>query len=207
MSEPAPRDSNTEASELRAERDRFAAFALAAADLLVEVNGDGRVVYVVGAARALTGHDARQLIGSAFGDLFAEPQRAFARTLLRKVRRKQRMKPVKIDLERGEGAVTGVVLNGCCLPEKPNAIYFTASRALAAEAADAARRDAETGLLDGPAFQAAATAALNDAAHGDLTLTLLDVAGIDELRSTAGEGAVSRLLGEIGDFLSAHAVD
>src|SRR5438876_2247097 len=78
MREPAPRDSNTEASELRAERDRFAAFALAAADLLVEVNGDGRVVYVVGAARALTGCDARQLIGSAFGDLFAEPQRAFA---------------------------------------------------------------------------------------------------------------------------------
>src|SRR5438045_788809 len=102
MREPAPRDSNTESGELRAERDRFAAFALAAA---------------------------------------------------------------------------------------------------------AARRDAESGLLDGAAFQAAATAALNDGAHGDLTLTLLDVAGIDELRSTAGEGAVSRLLGEIGDFLSAHAID
>ena len=207
MPEPTPRDSNTEASDLRAERDRFAAFALAAADLLIEVNGDARVVYAVGATRALTGRDARQLIGSTFGELFAEPQRAFARTLLRKVSRKQRMKPVRIDLERGEGAVTSVVLNGCCLAEKPNAIYFTASRALAAEAADTARRDAETGLLDGAAFQAAATAALNDAARGDLTLTLLDIAGIDELRSTAGEGAVSRLLGEIGDFLSAHAVD
>src|SRR5947207_1133628 len=202
MSEPARRDSNTESGELRAERDRFAAFALAAADLLVEVNGDGPVVYMVWAASALTGRDVRQLIGSAFDGLFAEPQRAFARTLLRKVRRKQRMKPVKIDLERGEGAVTSVVLNGCCLPEKPNAIYFTASRALAAEASDAAQRDAESGLLDGSAFQAAATAALNDPARGDLRLTLLDVGGIDELRSSAGEGAVSRPLGETVDRIS-----
>jgi PAS domain S-box-containing protein len=208
MPDPTPRDTSTDAAgELRAERDRFAAFALAASDLLIEVNGEERIVYVVGAARALTGRDARQLMGSPFRELFAEPQRDFARTLLRRVRRDQRMTPVKIDLDRSGGSTLSVVLNGCCLPEKPNALYFTASRAAAPGAADAAQRDAATGLLAGPAFQAAAAAALNDPARGDLTLTLLDIAGIDELRSRDGEGAVTRLLGEIGDFLAAHAVD
>ena len=208
MHEPMPRDTITEAvSDHRAERDRFAAFALAAADLLIEVNGDQRIVYVAGAARALTGRDARQLIGSPFHELFVETHRDFARTLLRRVRRDQRMEPVKISLERDGGSTVSVALNGCCLPEKPNTIYFTVSRAVAIKGADTFQRDGETGLLAGPAFQAAAAAALNDAARGDLTLTLLDVAGIDEVRTKAGDGAVSRLLGEIGDFLSAHAVD
>src|SRR5258706_5684615 len=172
MHEPMPRDTITEAvSDYRAERDRFAAFALAAADLLIEVNGDQRIVYVAGAARALTGRDARQLIGSRFHELFVETHRDFARTLLRRVRRDQRMEPVKISLERDGGSTVSVALNGCCLPEKPNTIYFTVSRAVAINGADTLQRDGETGLLAGPAFQAAAAAALNDAARGDLTLT------------------------------------
>src|SRR5260370_10789768 len=117
------------------------------------------------------------------------------------------MEPHKISLERHGRSTVSVALNGCCLPEKPHTIYFTVSRAVAIKGADTLQRDGETGLLAGPAFQAAAAAALNDAARGDLTLTLLDVAGIDEVRTKAGDGAVSRLLGEIGDFLSAHAVD
>jgi PAS domain S-box-containing protein len=209
MREPMPLEISSDAvvSDHRAERDRFAAFALAAADLLIEVNGDERIVYMAGAARALTGRDAPQLIGTPFRDLFAETHRDFARTLLRLARRDQRLEPINIGLERSGGSTVTVVLNGCCLPEKPNALYFTMSRPVAVRTADTGPRDEETGLLAGPAFQAAAAAALNDAARDDLTLTLLDVAGIDELRTKAGDGAVSHLLEEIGDFLSAHAVD
>ena len=190
----------------RAGRDRFAAFALAAADLLIEVGSDHGIVYVAGAARALTGRDARELIGRPFLDLFAETHRDFARSLLRRVRRDQRMEPVAVDFAR-DGNIVNVVLRGCCLPERRNTFYFTASRAVDLEAADTADRDEETGLLAGPAFQKAAAAALNDPARRDVKLTLLDVDGIDELRGKAGEGAVSTLLGEIGDFLSAHTVN
>src|SRR5258706_10421363 len=101
MHEPMPRDTITEAvSDHRAERDRFAAFALAAADLLIEVNGDQRIVYVAGAARALTGRDARQLIGSPFYQLFVEKHRDLSRTLLRPLRRDPRLEPLKISLQR-----------------------------------------------------------------------------------------------------------
>jgi len=202
-----PRTSIEVLSDHRADRDRFAAFALAAADLLIEINSDQRIVYIAGAARALTGRDAGQLIGSPFSDLFAKTHRNFARTLCRRVRHHQRMEPAKVDFERGHGSDVSVVLKGCCLAERPNTVYFTATRAVDLDAADTAQRDEETGLLSGPAFQRAAAAALNDAAHRDVTLTLLDVAGIDELRSKAGDGAVSSLLGDVGDFLAAHAVD
>ena len=198
---------NTDAvGDFRADRDRFAAFALSTADLLIEIGGDRRIAYAAGAARALTGRDARQLVGSSFRELFAEPHRAFAQTLLRRVRRDQRMEPVKAEFDRAGGAVS-VVLKGCCLPERPNTCYFTATRSVDLPPDDIGERDEDTGLLTGPAFQKAAAAALRNGAHGNLTLTLLDVAGIEELRGEGGEGAVAGLLGEIGDFLASHAVD
>ncbi|MGH7125780.1 MAG: EAL domain-containing protein [Stellaceae bacterium] len=179
---------------------------MAAADLLLEVGGDHRIAYCAGAARALTGRDSRELIGHKFRDLFAKTHRDFAPALFRRLRRHQRMEPVGVDFERG-GEAVNVVLRGCCLPERPDTFYFTVNRAVDLKAADTAHRDEETGLLAGPAFQRAAVAALNDSTHRNVRLTLLDVDGIDEWRSKAGDGAVSRLLGEIGDFLSAHAVD
>src|SRR5258706_11548044 len=104
MHEPMPRDTITEAvSDHRAERDRFAAFALAAADLLIEVNGDQRIVYVAGAARAFTRRDARQLIGSPLHELFVETHPDFSRTPLRPVRRDPRIEPLQINPQRGRG--------------------------------------------------------------------------------------------------------
>lgn len=207
MAKSVPQTTGLEAiRNHRAGRDRFVAFAFAAADLLVEVDGDHRVVYVAGAARALTGRDSEQLVGQKFDDLFAPTHRDFARTLLRRVRRDQRMDPVGMDFDRGGDAV-GVVLRGCCLPERSDRVYFAVTRAVDLEAVDTAHRDNETGLLAGPAFQRAAVAALKDPAHRGIGLSLLDVDGIDELRSKSGDGAASRLLGEIGDFLSTHAFD
>ena len=205
-----PLETSTDAvSDYRTERDRFVAFAFAAADLLIEVGADHRVAYVAGAAKALTGRDAGQLVGSPFRDLFAETHRGFAHTLLRRVRHDRRIEPVILSFDRRGADGVSVVLNGCCLRENAETLYFTVSRSVPPHAEDGADRDGETGLLARPAFQAAAAAALNQAAAArrDLTLTLLDLAGIDEMRVGAGDGVVSDLLGEIGDFLSAQAVD
>jgi len=159
MPDPASQGTGTDpVSGHRASRDRFAAFALAAADLLIEVGVDQRIVYIAGAARALTSRDARELVGRQFRDLFAESHRDFARSLLHRVRRNQRMEPVEVDFER-DGNPVNVVLRGCCLPGRPDTLYFTASRSIALEAADTAHLDEETGLLAGPAFQKTAAAA------------------------------------------------
>ena len=196
--------------DIRAERDRFVAFAFAAADLLIEVGSDERILYAAGAARALTGRDAPSLLGMQFRDLFTQEHRDLARSLLRRVRREGRMTPVLVELGRDGAPAIGVVLKGCRLPAKEETLYFTAAlRPRAPEAVDTAPRDEETGLLEGRAFDAAAAAALDAAAaqNKNVTLTLLDLAGIDELRARSGEGAVSDLLAEIGAFLGAHAVD
>src|SRR3546814_20549771 len=54
------------AKDMRAERDRFVAFAFSAADLMLEIAGDGSVLFVSGAARLLTGEDSERLTGRPF---------------------------------------------------------------------------------------------------------------------------------------------
>lgn len=57
-------------SDLKHQRDRFLAFAFAAADMLVEMNGDGRITFASGAVRAMTGFEEGELLRQSFCDLF-----------------------------------------------------------------------------------------------------------------------------------------
>ena len=50
--------------DLRSERDRFVAFAFAAADLLIEASAEGRILFCTGAAQVLTGKAPNALLGS-----------------------------------------------------------------------------------------------------------------------------------------------
>lgn len=64
------------------DRERFVAFAFAAADLLVELAGDGRVSYATGAFRQRLGREAETFIGCPPADMVAaEDQEAFINTL------------------------------------------------------------------------------------------------------------------------------
>lgn len=202
-------NSTTAVGDFRAERDRFVVFAFAAADLLIEVGNDGRVTYAAGAARALTGHDTGALVGTPVFDIFSAAHRDFMRAFLQKVRREKRVMPVTLSLGSGKSELA-VVINGCCLPEKKDKLYFTvALRPEPMKAEDVALRDEETGLLDLKAFQSAAIKAINSATenNGDVAMKLIDVAGIDDLRARSGDGVVTKLLGEIGTFLASHSVD
>ncbi len=56
--------------DLKSQRDRFLAFAFAGADLLIEINHNGKVVFASGAIKSLTNHEEKDFIGTNFADLF-----------------------------------------------------------------------------------------------------------------------------------------
>ena len=60
---------DSEILRLRGDRDRFVAFAFAAAELLLEVSSEGKIVYAAGAINSLTGTNATALLGRHFIDL------------------------------------------------------------------------------------------------------------------------------------------
>src|SRR3546814_9319304 len=82
------------AKDMRAERDRFVAFAFSAADLMLEIAGDGSVLFVSGAARLLTGEDSDRLTGRQFSSLIDEADRHFILHLLDRLTLGGRIEPV-----------------------------------------------------------------------------------------------------------------
>lgn len=198
------------AATLREERDRFVGFAFAAADLLLEVSPEGNIVFVAGAAKALTGADSNQLIGKGFRSLIAESEREFADEMLRQAREEGRSVSVKLSFVGQRGETCSANVSGCLLPEKSNSVYLAIASARLHETNTPFRgkRDAETGLLDSASFQSAATEALLKAEDvgQSLELALLRLQGLDDLRTRAGSGKLGRLMADIGAFLRAHSI-
>ena len=53
-------------------RDKFLAFSFASADLFIEVSGEEKIVFALGAARSLTGIDETKLKGRKWLELFLD---------------------------------------------------------------------------------------------------------------------------------------
>lgn len=193
-------------ANLKEERNRFLAFSFAAADLLIEVDDDLAITFAAGASEGLIGRDAGALIDRNFADLFVEADRGIVRAAARRLRRKPRMDPIALKLQRAaDGATVPVVLSGCHLPLFKTRRHFALS--VLRPALTGAPADAQSGLLARDSFEAAVQDVI--ANRGTLSptaaLDLLQVKGIDTIRARAGEGAIGALFTEIGDFLRTHA--
>jgi EAL domain-containing protein (putative c-di-GMP-specific phosphodiesterase class I) len=189
--------------ELKADRDRFVAFAFAFADLLIEVGPEGRIEFAAGAARGLTGREAAELAATPFAELFAPRDREPAERLLAAARGGNRTGAIVLRLA-ATGA--GASVSSCALPGR--AVVYVAIAHRAAAAIAGAERDLASGLLAAEPFAEAAAAAVEEARslRRDVQLSLIRLCGLDALRARAGESAVDALFAEIGAFLELHAV-
>ena len=68
--------------QLRQERDRFIAFAFCGNDMLMELDGDGRIRFAAGATELLAGASGHALLGRAFIDLVAAADREIVGALV-----------------------------------------------------------------------------------------------------------------------------
>src|SRR5262245_62057576 len=113
--------------QLKDERNRFLAFAFAAADLLIEVDAALRIRFAAGAAEGLAGRSAAALTGSDFLTLFSESDRAVIAAAVKRLGARNRMEPIALRMLRPDGQPTGVALSGCSMPFMDGAIHFAVS--------------------------------------------------------------------------------
>lgn len=204
------------AKDMRAERDRFVAFAFSAADLMLEVAGDGTIVFASGAARLLTGLEAAELAGRQFGSLVDESDRHFILNLLAGLSVGGRIEPVTLRLAGigpgGSSPDGGVlcVLGGCCLPRQDGRYYLTLSNARLplAETALLNRRDYQTGLLSTEDFEAQAGDRLKLARElgAEVKLTLFEVIGLKQVAESLPPEESRALLGDVGALLRGKSI-
>ncbi|MCP1337354.1 sensor domain-containing phosphodiesterase [Futiania mangrovi] len=123
-------------ADLRLQRDRFLAFAFASADLLIELDGDHRVTYALGAAQQMFGCAADALVGRAFCDLLAAADRGMARAALDGIAIGERFGPFAVQLDRtgdrSAGPAMVATLGGSRMPPREDRICLCLSRGGAA---------------------------------------------------------------------------
>lgn len=62
-------------NEFKSQRDRFLAFSFASADLLLEIDHKGAIIFALGATKSLLGLDEKEVLSTRFLDIFSEQDR------------------------------------------------------------------------------------------------------------------------------------
>ncbi|MGG5807802.1 EAL domain-containing protein [Falsiroseomonas sp. CW058] len=174
MSHPVPRQIG--------ERERFVAFAFAAADLLVELDQAGRVSFAAGAFRARLGRAPEEMVGADPSQILAPEDRAAFAAALALLPHRGRLPPTSFRL--ADAARTPFAVSGLHLPQPGDAARIC----LALSPIPA---PPEIRLADGAALIREAAARLHAAGDGPTTIGLL------ELPAAADEAVARRIDGEI----------
>lgn len=179
-------------------------FSFAASDLLLEVDAAGNIVFAAGAAGPLGERDAHAFVGRAIGECVREDDRPMLGQMLSMLKLGMRSGPLQLV---GAGAFAPTMqISAVTLPTAPNARYvtiaFTGASTLAAAVAPRAK---DTGLVEAEAYGDVAEDALSALrARGSAAkVTMLDLAGQQDLVTRLGPDEARSYLGELGAMLRA----
>lgn len=207
---------------LRGERDRFVALAFAAADLLLELDGEQHVAFAAGATAAFVGLAPQALAGRNFLDLVATADRPMMREVLAQGARGKRIRNVVLRLQGAgdPGAVSApLCLVGYRLPDMGGRYYLSLRAGgheprLGDDDPTPIVSGGDSGLCNSRSFAALASERLGaagaiavDEGGKSYTLTLLRFTGLNELRRRLDRDARGQLVAAIGGGLRALAVN
>ncbi len=192
--------------DFKAQRDRYIAFSLAAADLLIEIDAAFRIVRTVGAAQSLLNENPDDLRGKEVGALFVGNERALVRRLLERTRAVGRIEPCGVHLAPSDEPLP-VTLGACSLPGGDGHIYLTVTVQSAALLLNSDVRDPVSGLLDVHSYQAFVERSLAaDAGKAPAELKMVRLQGLNGLVRGLPPEQSDMLLGEIGAVLRAQSL-
>jgi EAL domain-containing protein (putative c-di-GMP-specific phosphodiesterase class I) len=188
------------------------AFAFAAADLLIELDAEGRIAFAIGAANIFFDEDEKTLEGRLWRDLVAPDDAPLVEALVEALDVGGRYGPVMVRLKgRRPEANRRVLFNACRLPQQPERIacaisQLTASAFSATKSPEASGPD---GLLnkDTLSDRTAEIVAASKALDLRLALTFLELPGLTRLKGTLDEQSARGLMQRIGAALRAGSLD
>lgn len=191
---------------LRTEKERFVAFSFAAADLLIELDNKGVVIFASGAAKGLTGVEMADLKGASFVELVAQQDKAVIEHILSSMRVGDRITPVVARMEKTK---VSVIVGACKLPRNHEHVFLSLNiSSMAAARSNAEYRDTDTGLLDRKDFLKLADRQMAMAADaGQRTeLTLLHLNGLTTLQEHLGEDGMANFMDRVGVILRRYSL-
>ena len=195
-------------SAVRDDRNRFVAFAFAAADTLLEIDMAGMIHYAAGATDHIAGLTTQSLRGRNIVDLLVPESRDPFRTALAAAAARGRIGPLSVRIQGGEESAPAI-LNGSHFPEFGDHVYLTlATPRPEMSLAGLPEVDAH-GLVRADDFADLALEAVRDVKDGDAApeMTMLALDGLGRLEESLDTGAAANLVQAISDRMRGHALD
>jgi EAL domain-containing protein (putative c-di-GMP-specific phosphodiesterase class I)/GGDEF domain-containing protein len=210
MTTAAANPSKVPTQTLRSERDRFVALAFCWADILLELDGHGTVMYAAGALKPLIGKAAEDVVGSPVENIVAPADRQTFRDLLAAARKRERIDNAHVRLAGANIISQPMAFAGYQLQDL-NGHFFVALRhsppAKRATGFGKRTKDEETGLYDGDSFIDMVTHKIAGDEDCDHSMSLIMLPGYEDLRKRLVETAEHELLAELGAYLREQTVD
>ncbi len=169
---------------------RYLGFAFASADLLFEIDPEGKVVFVMGAVQRVLGLDQAQALGRPWRDLIAGPDQDLVAALIDSLSSADRRGPVRVELEPKSNRPLRryAAFSACRLPQVAPNVSCVLALGLTFGADDRMAR-ASDGLHDLDGFLASTMRLLESAraAGLDLSLDLIELSGLQEASSNSDD--------------------
>lgn len=199
-------------TELRHERNRFAALAFVWGDLLLELDGDLRIVFASGASDGILGRRPQDLAGKLFTTFLAKQFQPLVTEMLQVARRRGRMDNIQVRFNlREEMLSPPVSMSGYFLPDLGDHFFVAlrvAINSLPPELAASIQRDNATGLLDEESLSKVVTERLvaQRETGTEHKFTLMTLNAFDPLCKRMEQVERAELMASVGAFLRAHSV-
>lgn len=190
------------------ERERFVAFAFCWADVLLEIDREGRIAYAAGITATFTGLAPDKLIGAIFTDLVVTADKPLARELVAMAGKGGRIEDAQLRFAGPNGPSAPLTLAGYRFNDLKGH-YFFALRALTSTAdGTKAARARESGMYRADDFSALATQRIKAAEAGGekAEVTLVSMPDIAALRARLDEQSQRSLAGTLGAALRASSL-
>ena len=198
--------------DLKKERERFVAFAFAAAEIFFEIDTDGKILFESGAVEWLGSGKKKTGSGSMVGELIFdqahEDDRDILKALMLHLGHKGRIGPMPIRFMSG-GRTVPLRLFALRMQDKENRTFLAMRAApLSGGRPEDDSIDSETGLMKRDDFLEMAKNTMATSNYGNhLYMTVAEVDGLEEASTRHGPRYTRRLLRQIGANLKALSLE
>ena len=196
--------------ELRKERERFVAFAFAAAEIFFEVDSSGKILFAGGAAEKIAAEKAgASHIGNSIYELIDDDDRDVYIALKMHLEHKGRLGPIPLRFKGSQGHTFALRLFGLHMPGEDSRTFIALRSAPLGSGISDQSLDKETGLLtrDGFLDLAASTMSADGNSSNNLYMTAVEIDGIDEAKKKYGPKFANNLVGRLAAHLKTISVD
>lgn len=195
-------EGNGAGARLGRSQEAYVAFAFAAADLLMEVDHSGRIIFAIGASMSLVGRPARLLATMSVPDLIRPEDASRVSNALKRMAGGERVRHVLLHVAMPDGGSMPVALSGYPHPDHAGRLLTVLTHSGSIMSPTVRRND--EGLLGREGFEALAGNLIKESAKDaddSYRMTLLDMPELADLRSKVGAEATAGFISRFTEYL------